>query len=139
VPAAAGKPAWDIWGRMRGWHEALGALQPKLAPHADLVWVIEDRTLLVQTAYELRALQPQLRSWSPTGEVRHHFDWKQALRPDAAPPQAVYLGYDEPDAALRALYPRAEPLAQAESGRVQLHAWLLQRGAATDSVPARQQ
>ncbi|MEO0003704.1 MAG: hypothetical protein RLZZ22_1396 [Pseudomonadota bacterium] len=126
-PATAGQPAWDIWGRMRGWHEALGALAPALAPHRDLPWVTNDRTLLVQTGYELRALRPELRAWSPGGEVRHHFDWKQPLRPDAAPAALVFLGYEAPDAALRALYPLARPLAQAESGRVNLQAWLLQR------------
>lgn len=126
-PAAAGKPAWDIWSRMRGWHEALGALAPALAPHRELPWVTSDRTLLVQTGYELRALQPELRSWSPDGQVRHHFDWKQPLRPDAAPAALVFLGDEAPDAALLALYPLARPLAQAKSGRVQLQAWLLER------------
>ncbi len=126
-PATAGKPAWDIWGRMRGWHEALGALAPALAPQRDLPWVTNDRTLLVQTGYELRALRPELRAWSPGGQVRHHFDWKQPLHLDAAPTALVFLGYEVPDAALLALYPVARPLAQAESGRVNLQAWLLQR------------
>ncbi|WP_306544732.1 ArnT family glycosyltransferase [Malikia spinosa] len=126
-PAAAGKPAWDIWSRMRGWHEALGALAPALAPHRDLPWVTSDRTLLVQIGYELRALQPELRSWSPGGQVRHHFDWKQPLRPEAAPAALVFLGDEAPDAALLALYPLVRPLAEAESGRVKLQAWLLER------------
>ena len=126
-PATAGKPAWDIWSRMRGWHEALGALAPALAPHRELPWISNDRTLLVQTAYELRALQPELRSWSPDGQMRHHFDWKQPLRRDAAPAALVFLGDEAPDAALRALYPLTRPLAQAESGRVHLQAWLLER------------
>lgn len=127
APVAAGKPAWDIWGRMRGWHEALGALAPALAPQRNLPWVTNDRTLLVQTGYELRALRPELRAWSPGGQIRHHFDWKQPLRLDAAPPALVFLGYEAPDAALLALYPVARPLAQAASGRVNLQAWLLQR------------
>lgn len=135
--AAAGKPAWDIWSRMRGWHEALTTLEPALAPHRDKVWAIDDRTLLVQTAYELRALHPRLQSWSPTGHVRHHFDWKQPLRPGNAPATLIYLGYGAPDAALRSLYPQAELLAQAESGRVHLSAWLLQRDGAATS-PERQ-
>lgn len=125
-PAAAGKPAWDIWSRMRGWHEALGALAPALEAQRDLPWVTNDRTLLVQTAYELRALRPELRSWSRDGQVRHHFDWKQPLRPDAVP-ALVFLDDQAPDAALLAHYPLARPLAQAESGRVRLQAWLLER------------
>ena len=125
-PAVAGKPAWDIWSRMRGWHEALGALAPALEPQRQLPWVTNDRTLLVQTGYELRALQPELRSWSADGQVRHHFDWKQPLRPDVTP-ALVFLGDEAPDATLLALYPRVRPLAQAESGRVRLQAWLLQR------------
>lgn len=125
-PAAAGKPAWDIWSRMRGWHEALGALAPALEAQRQLPWVTNDRTLLVQTGYELRALQPELRSWSADGQVRHHFDWRQPLRPDAVP-ALVFLGDEAPDAALLAHYPLARPLAQAESGRVRLQAWLLER------------
>lgn len=125
-PTVAGKPAWDIWSRMRGWHEALGALAPALEAQRDLPWVTNDRTLLVQTGYELRALQPELRSWSPDGQVRHHFDWKQPLRPDAVP-ALVFLDDQAPDAVLLAHYPLARPLAQAESGRVRLQAWLLER------------
>ena len=127
APVPAGKPAWDIWSRMRGWHEALGAMQSTLAPLRDLPWVLDDRTLLVQTAYELRALQPPLRAWSPDGQVHHHFDWKQPLRLDPAPASVVYLGQHEPDARLRAVYPHAELLAQADSGRVHLRAWRLSR------------
>lgn len=133
-PAAAGKPAWDIWSRMRGWHEALGALAPALETQRQLPWVTSDRTLLVQTAYELRALQPELRAWSPGGQVRHHFDWKQPLRPDAAP-ALVFLGDEAPDAALLAQYPLARPLAQAESGRVRLQAWLLERQPPAPATP----
>ncbi len=127
MPAPAGKPAWDIWSRMRGWHDALGALEPVLQSRRDLPWVLDDRTLLVQTAYELRALQPRLLSWSPDGQVHHHFDWKQPLRLDNAPPAVIYLGQHEPDAQLLAAYPHTELLAQADYGRVHLRAWRLSR------------
>lgn len=136
APVAAGKPAWDIWGRMRGWHEALGALQPVLAPQRDLPWVLDDRTLLVQTGYELRQLQPTLQSWSADGQVRHHFDWKQPFRPEQAPDRVIFLGQQAPDAKLLASYPQSHRLAQTESGRVHLQAWLLQRQGT--AVPERQ-
>ena len=132
VPATAGKPAWDIWSRMRGWHEALGTLQPTLAPLRGLPWVLDDRTLLVQTGYELRALQPTLRSWSEDGRVHHHFDWKQAFRPGQAQQGAVFLGQAEPPAGLLALYPQSRLLARSESGRIRLQAWLLQGSSAAD-------
>ncbi len=132
VPAVAGKPAWDIWSRMRGWHEALGALQPALQPLRELPWVLDDRTLLVQTGYELRALQPTLRSWSEDGLVHHHFDWKQPFQPDQAPQGAVFLGQGEPPAGLLALYPQSRLLAKAESGRLKLQAWLLQGSPAAE-------
>jgi hypothetical protein len=126
APVAAGKPAWDIWSRMRGWHEALGALQPVLAPQRDLPWVMDDRALLVQTGYELRQLQPSLQSWSADGQVRHHFDWKQPFRPEQNPQGAIFLGQGEPPAGLLARYPGSRLLAHSDSGRVHLQAWLLQ-------------
>ncbi len=137
VPAAAGKPAWDIWSRMRGWHEALGALQPALQARRDLPWVLNDRTLLVQTGYELRALQPTLRAWSDDGLVHHHFDWKQPFRPDQHPQGAVFLGQGEPPAELLNVYPASRLLARSESGRVKLQAWLLQGAPAGDQQETR--
>ncbi len=124
VPATAGQPAWDIWSRMRGWHETLTELQPVLEPLRELPWVLDDRTLLVQTGYELRALQPTLRSWSEDGLVHHHFDWKQPFRPESQ--GAVFLGQSAPPAGLLALYPQSRLLATAESGRLKLQAWRLQ-------------
>ncbi|MEN9904974.1 MAG: hypothetical protein RLZZ555_1539 [Pseudomonadota bacterium] len=135
APVTAGKPAWDIWSRMRGWHEALGALEPTLAPLRDKPWVLSDRTLQVQTGYELRALQPTLRSWSPDGRVHHHFDWKQPFKPEQHPQGAVFLGQGEPPAGLLALYPRSRLLARSESGRVRLQAWLLQADTASMTAP----
>jgi hypothetical protein len=132
VPAAAGKPAWDIWSRMRGWHETLTELQPTLEPLRELPWVLDDRTLLVQTGYELRALQPTLRSWSEDGQVRHHFDWKQPFKPDEYPQGAVFLGQEAPPAGLLALYPQSRLLATAASGRLKLQAWRLQGATASD-------
>ena len=135
APAMAGKPAWDIWSRMRGWHEALGALQPTLEPLRELPWVLNDRTLLVQTAYELRKLQPTLRSWSADGRVHHHFDWKQPFRPEQARQGAVFLGQGIPPAELLALYPQSRLLARSESGRVRLQAWLLQAAGQAETSP----
>lgn len=133
APVTASKPAWDIWSRMRGWHEALNALQPALEPLRDRPWVLNDRTLLVQTAYELRTLQPMLHSWSADGQVRHHFDWKQPFKPDQHPQGAVFLGQGEPPAELLARYPQSRLLARSESGRVKLQAWLLQGNPASQA------
>lgn len=125
----AGRQTWDIWGRMRGWHEALGALRPALQAHAGEVWVLSDRTQLVQVAYELRELQPQLRSWSPSGNVRHHFDWKQPFRPEQLAPGAsvLFIGSGVPPASLLAQLPVQTAVAQAQSGRVALQVWRLSR------------
>jgi hypothetical protein len=132
VPATAGQSAWDIWSRMRGWHETLTELQPTLQPLRDLPWVLDDRTLLVQSGYELRTLQPTLRSWSADGLVHHHFDWKQPFRPGEYPQGAVFLGQGEPPAELLAFYPQSRLLAKAESGRLKLQAWRLQGRPAAD-------
>lgn len=122
-----GRQAWDIWGRMRGWHEAFGQLQPALKAHAGQIWVLSDRTQLVQAAYELRDLRPKLQSWSPAGDVRNHFDWKQAFRPEQLGPgeSVLFIGSGEPPASLLAQLPVASVLAQAHSGRVALQVWRL--------------
>ncbi len=117
---------WDIWGRMRGWDDSLQALKPALEPYRDLPWVTGDRSTLVQAAYSLRALEPKLFAWNSDGSVHHHFEWKQPWPADATDPAVVWLNPSAPPASLMTRYPNARQLAQAQSGRVTLQAWLLQ-------------
>jgi ABC-type cobalamin transport system permease subunit len=81
---------------------------------------------LVQTAYSLRELEPQLFAWNSDGGVHHHFEWKQPWPADASDPTVVWLNPSEPHPALRLRYPHARQLGVANSGRVTLQAWLLQ-------------
>lgn len=123
VQTQPGQSKWDIWGRMRGWHETLQTLQPQLAPYASLPWVTDERSTLVQTAYELRALNPQLYAWNADGSVHHHFEWKQPWRGQAS--SLVWISSQPPHAKLAHQYLDVHPLAQAQSDRVTLQVWLL--------------
>jgi 4-amino-4-deoxy-L-arabinose transferase-like glycosyltransferase len=126
-PAGPGQSEWDIWSRMKGWHETLGALEPALKPLRDLPWATSDRTIHAQVAFELKHLRPMLLSWNPEGGIRHHFDWKQSLSKNIAPAAILYIHGGAPDPALLALYPQAERIAEAASGRVRLEVWRLTR------------
>ena len=126
VSTPANQSKWDIWGRMRGWDDTLQTLQPALEPYSDLPWLTGDRSTLVQTAYSLRDLDPQLFAWNSDGGVHHHFEWKQPWPADASDPEVVWLSPGEPHPALLMRYPHARRLGVATSGRVTLQAWLLQ-------------
>ena len=117
---------WDIWGRMRGWDESLQTLQPALEAYRDVPWLTGDRSTLVQAAYSLRTLEPKLYAWNSDGGVHHHFEWKQPWPANATDLAVVWLNPGEPPPALLMRYPHARKLAQAQSGRVTLQAWLLQ-------------
>ena len=126
VSTPANQSKWDIWGRMRGWEEALQTLQPALEPYRDVPWLTGDRSTLVQTAYSLRELEPHLFAWNSDGRVHHHFEWKQPWPADASDPTVVWLNPGEPHPALLMRYPHARQLGVATSGRVTLQAWVLQ-------------
>jgi hypothetical protein len=117
---------WDIWGRMRGWDEALKSLQPALEPYRDVPWLAGNRSTLVQAAYSLRTLEPKLFAWNSDGGVHHHFEWKQPWPADATATTVVWLNSGEPHPALLLRYPNASLLGEAKSGRITLQAWLLQ-------------
>jgi hypothetical protein len=126
VSTPANQSKWDIWGRMRGWDEALKSLQPALEPYRDVPWLAGNRSTLVQAAYSLRTLEPKLFAWNSDGGVHHHFEWKQPWPADATATTVVWLNSGEPHPALLLRYPNASLLGEAKSGRITLQAWLLQ-------------
>lgn len=132
-----GQLPWDIWWRMRGWHEVLNTLEPALQAHRHRTWVLLDRTQLVQVAYELRDLQPRLTVWNPDGLVRHHFDWKQSFQLQAVPEDGavIYIGPVPPPAGLNQALPHSRLLGEAQHEPVALQAWLLARTAAGLNTP----
>jgi hypothetical protein len=117
---------WDIWGRMRGWEPSLQKLEPSLEPYRDLPWLTSDRSTLVQTAYSLRSLKPQLFAWNRDGSVNHHFEWKQPWPANADANVVVWIDPSEPPPMLLLRYPKARRLAEARADRVSLQAWLLE-------------
>lgn len=130
-------PQWqpgapDIWGRMRGWGSAFEQLTPALRQQPPSVPVVTaDRTVLAQALYAWRDEGRDFRSWSPTGAVRHHYDWKLPLAGNSpaaaasAPCVVLFVDEEVPQALQQAA--RVEALAQARSGRVHLVLWRLQR------------
>lgn len=130
-PAAVGQSAWDIWGRMRGWHDTLMALEPVLREANNTPWVTSDRTVHAQLAFELKHLNAQMLSWNPGDSVRHHFDWTQGIHPSSPasdfPEHVMYIDSHAPDPKLRHHYPSAQRLAAAQSGRVHLEVWSLSK------------
>lgn len=120
APALAGQRA-DVWARMRGWHEALAPLRPALLGHPDLPLAATERDVLVQAAYAWRDLPRNIRAWPADGPPQHHYAQFHALAAPGEPwpPAVLVLLADEPDATMRAAYPRWQRLAgaQAATGR----------------------
>lgn len=127
MPAQAGQSKWDFWMRMRDWPEAFLAMKPALAPYQKLTWITPERATWVMTAYELREMNPSLRSWNPSGSVNHHFNWRYSYAPTNNDTQVVHLGEGPPDSALLALFPKQQLITQFDRNRIHLQAWLLSK------------
>lgn len=123
IQTQPGQSKWDIWGRMRGWHEALHTLQPQLEPYVELPWVTDERSTLVQASYELRSLSPKFYAWNADGSVHHHFEWKQPWTGQGN--ALIWISSQPPHTKLVNQYAEVQPLANAQSDRVTLQAWLL--------------
>jgi hypothetical protein len=117
---ASNKPL-DFWHKTRHWPMVLRDLEPWVAAHPKPIWTTE-RDVFVQTAYALRHLSPVLRSYSPTGRVRHHYDLF-----DASPvPTGALLWLDRsPPTLLKERHYTRQHLATSEHGGLRLELWLL--------------
>ncbi len=81
----------DPFKRVRGW-DRLGqqyAERRQEAPGACLM--SEDREILAQLAYPLRLPPDQLRSWNPSGHVRHQYDLLNSLGTADIGKDALYI------------------------------------------------
>lgn len=117
---------WDVWARMRGWHETLGQLKAaRDAQGPGLPVVAAGRTTLTEIAYEWRD-HPKPWSWNDMGLVESHFDWWRHLDPEAHQ-VVLYVGDEHIPPRLAKMYPHATRIASAHSGRVRLSLWRLQR------------
>jgi hypothetical protein len=113
---------------MKGWHEALTHLEPQLAQWTQTPWVTRDRTTHAQLAFELKHLQPILKSWHPGSGVRHHFDWTSALTAQQPLPETIlFIDASAPDPRLQGMYAQMKLIGSAQSGRVSLQVWRLTR------------
>ena len=68
LSAAFGRPVphnLDLWGRMRGWGEALHLMEPTLAATPDAIVVGTSRAALTQAAYHWRGLGVKRAAWQP--------------------------------------------------------------------------
>jgi len=114
----------DVWGRMRGWSDAFAALQPALRAHPGLLVVAADRSVIAQAVYAWRAEGRRFASWSPTGSIRHHFDWKLPLpERSGAQAQCSVLFVDNEVPAQFMPGAVRTPIARARAGRIDLSLW----------------
>lgn len=127
MPAKAGQSKWDFWMRMRDWPEAYATMKPALLPYQHLTWVTPERATWVMTAYELRDLNPTLRSWNPSGISNHHFNWRFSYSSSSTDSQIVHIGEGAPDARLVETFPKQELLTRFDRNRIHLQAWLLSK------------
>jgi 4-amino-4-deoxy-L-arabinose transferase-like glycosyltransferase len=116
---------WDVWARMRGWHEVLGQLKvARDTQDRGLPVVVAGRTDITEVAYEWRDWPSKPWAWNDAGLVESHFDWWRHLDA-AAHPVVLLVGQSIPPRLAQA-YPQATRLASAHSGRVRLSLWRLQ-------------
>ena len=127
IPAQAGQSKWDFWMRMRDWPEAYATMKPALLPYQHLTWVTPERATWVMTAYELRDLQPTLRSWNPSGSMNHHFNWRFSYSSSSTDSQIIHIGEGAPDAQLASIFPKQELVTRFDRNRIHLQAWLLSK------------
>ena len=123
--APESKPgAPDVWGRMRGWGEALATLQPALQANAGQPVVATDRSVMAQALYAWRDEQRRFMSWSPDGTIRHHFDWKLPISTatgSSTPCSVLFVDNEVPERFMPGA--TRTRLAQARAGRVDLSLW----------------
>lgn len=119
---ATGKPL-DFWHKTRHWPPALKALEPHVALHQWPIWTAE-RDVLVQAAHAWRDLSPDLRAWSPTGRVRHHFDMFYPAQPGLGPVLWLHRTPPPPELIRKQLV--AKQLVVSEHGPLRLELWQLE-------------
>jgi 4-amino-4-deoxy-L-arabinose transferase-like glycosyltransferase len=119
------KSKWDLWGRARGWEEALLQFQPLVASHPDATLVALDRTLIIHAAYAWRAQKVMALSWQRTPHPLHHYDLLYRFDPAQHTGPVLLLVMGELPGFVRERYKQVELLSDpAPTGR-QLFLWLL--------------
>ncbi|MDH4391788.1 MAG: glycosyltransferase family 39 protein [Aquabacterium sp.] len=92
----------DLWARMRGWPEAMAALQPVLQAHPQALLVGTSRQVMAQTGYHARRLGLQRAGWQDDslGPAQHHYTLHCRWRPVRGGARSVLILSDGPPPAL---------------------------------------
>ena len=119
------KSKWDLWGRARGWEEALQPMQVLVAQHPEALLVALDRTLIIHSAYAWREQHTMALSWQQTAHPQHHYDLLYRFEPAQHPGPVLLLVMGELPAFVRAKYQHVQLLSQAQPAGRSLFLWLL--------------
>jgi 4-amino-4-deoxy-L-arabinose transferase-like glycosyltransferase len=119
------KSKWDLWGRARGWQEALHPLETLVAQHPEAVLVALDRTLIVHSAYAWREQRTMALSWQQTPHPLHHYDLLYRFDPAKQPQPVLLLVMGELPTFVRAKYQHVQLLSEAQPAGRALFLWLL--------------
>ena len=119
------KSKWDLWGRARGWQEALQPLQVLAAQHPQATLVALDRTLVIHSAYAWREQKTMALSWQQTPQPLHHYDLLYRFEPAKHPEPVLLLVMGELPAFVRARYAQVQLLSDPQPAGRALFLWLL--------------
>jgi len=119
------KSKWDLWGRARGWQEALQPFETMVAQHPEAVLVALDRTLIVHSAYAWREQHRLALSWQQSPQPLHHYDLLYRFDPATHTEPVLLLVMGELPAFVRAKYKHVQRLSDPEPAGRALFLWLL--------------
>ncbi len=116
---------WDVWGRMRGWDDALNELRPALAAQPGLPVLADSRNLIAHARYAWRDLERPVHAIPFGGPPRHHYEMMAGLTGTSASGPWLLLSAGAPAPAQIGACAGTTPLAEGRSGRVVARLWLV--------------
>lgn len=81
----------DPFKRVRGWDQLGQQFAERRSEAGRALLMSEDREVLAQMAYQLRLPPGELRSWNPSGLVRHQYDLLYNLDADDIGSDVIYV------------------------------------------------
>ncbi|MEF3193895.1 MAG: glycosyltransferase family 39 protein [Halothiobacillaceae bacterium] len=81
----------DPFKRVRGWEQLGQQFAERRQQAPDTILMSEDREILAQLAYQLHLPSNQLRSWNPSGLMRHQYDLLYSLGEKDVGADVIYV------------------------------------------------
>lgn len=116
---------WDVWGRMRGWDDALNDLRPALKAHPGLPVLADSRNLIAHARYAWRDLERPVQAIPFDGPPRNHYEMLAGPATRSASGSWLLLSAGAPAPAQFGACAGTTPLAEGRSGRVVARLWLV--------------